>query len=147
MKKTNKKVLAVTTALASILSAKASARMNPNLKTGLAIGGSALGSLFLINEGLGVFGPATEWYNGKLSLYHNIFGKKEKKPDEQEPDKENKELKEIGSELTEEEQKLGLEIFLKKFNSIATWRGEDLVDFYTDDARFQNLKKALEVIF
>ncbi|MBO6126448.1 MAG: hypothetical protein J6P21_00390 [Clostridia bacterium] len=37
MKKTNKKFLAATTALASILSAKTSARMNPTLKTGLII--------------------------------------------------------------------------------------------------------------
>ena len=157
MKKTNKKLLAVTTALASILSAKTSARMNPNLKTGLIIGGSTLVGLELINEGLGIFGPCTKWYNGGKSLYYNFFGKKEKKPGEQAPDKKNKKPneqeknnpqinnpKKIGSELNEG-QKVGLEIFLKKFNGLKLDDGT--VDIYDNSEKIQNFKKILETVF
>ncbi|MBO6126447.1 MAG: hypothetical protein J6P21_00385 [Clostridia bacterium] len=88
-----------------------------------------------------------------MSLYHNILGKKQKKPDEQEPGKKNKKpnsQEENGSESTEE-QKANLGGFLRKFDGVAQWvRGEQksgLVNLGSDSQEVSELKKVLETIF
>lgn len=158
MKKTNKKVLAATTALASILSAKTSARMNPNLKTGLEVFGGVAITTGITNELLRIFTKGDKWYKGKYSFSSLILDKENKKPDEQVPDKKNKKPneqeknnpqinnpQEIESELTEE-QKVGLEIFLKKFNGRTLDDGTQ-VDIYDNSEEIQNFKKILETVF